>query len=169
MEMLSNNLISGGIVAKSKGLRLRQRIWLPAGVLVLIIFFCGCATISPYSETAYQQATSLKVDSLALMAKATEPYAQHQAEVEALRLKIDKAYEYAKGLPNNSITTRQWEILKDPDRHLLGGFLELWRTKSTTKSTLSATYIADKQRQVGAAFDQIIGLESGKIKPSELK
>lgn len=136
-------------------------------ILSLIILFIslGCATISPYSETAYQQATSLKVESLALMDKATEPYAQHQAEVEALRLKIDKAYEYAKGLPKNEDTTRQWEILKSSDRHLLGAFLEHWREKST----LSAAYIADKQRQVGSAFDQIIGLESGKIKPSELK
>jgi hypothetical protein len=165
MEALRNNLIAGDSAAESIGLRLGKRFGLPVGALLILIVFWGCASISPYSETAYQQATSLKVDSLALMAKATEPYTQHQAEVEALRLKIDKAYEYAKGLPKNTITTRQWEILKDPDRHLLGGFLVLWRTKST----LSATYIADKQRQVGAAFDQIIGLESGKIKPSELK
>ncbi len=167
MKPQGNQVFFGVPVRKDGGVQ--SRFWMPVIFIIIAVVCLGCATISPYSETAYQQATSLKVDSLALMAKATEPYAPHQAEVEALRLKIDKAYEYAKGLPNNSITTRQWEILKDPDRHLLGGFLELWRTKSTTKSTLSATYIADKQRQVGAAFDQIIGLESGKIKPSELK
>lgn len=157
--------IIGVLVRKDNDSGFKSRSWLPVIFIIIGVVCLGCATISPYSETAYQYATSLKVDSLALMAKATEPYAQHQAEVEALRLKIDKAYEYAKGLPNNDITARQWEILKDPGRHLLGGFLELWRKRST----LSATYIADKQRQVGAAFDQIIGLESGKIKPSELK
>ena len=163
MKPQGNQVIIGVPVRKDGGVQ--SRFCLPVIFIIIGVVCLGCATISPYSEIAYQQATSLKVDSLALMAKATEPYAQHQAEVEALRLKIDKAYEYAKGLPNNAITTSQWEILKAPDRHLLGGFLEFWRTKST----LSATYIADKQRQVGAAFDQIIGLESGKIKPSELK
>jgi hypothetical protein len=166
MKKLRSNPKGGGIAAEGKGMRLRQRVWLPVGAMLMCLVFCGCATISPYSEIAYQQATSLKVDSLALMAKAYEPYAQHQAEVEALRLKIDKAYEYAKGLPNNTITTTQWEILKDPNGHLLGGFLERWRT---SKTPLSAAYIADKQIQVGSAFDQIIGLESGKIKPSGLK
>jgi hypothetical protein len=165
MKPIENKVNIGMPVPNRKDGGVRERFW-PSVILIIIGVVClACATISPYSETAYQQATSLKVDSLALMAKATEPYAQRQAEVEALRLKIDKAYEYAKGLPNNAITTRQWEILKDPDRHLLGGFLELWRIKST----LSATYIADKQIQVGSAFDQIIGLESGKIKPSEVK
>jgi hypothetical protein len=163
MKPRGNQALFGVPVRKDGGVQ--SRYWIPVIFILIGIVCLGCATISPYSETAYQNATSLKVDSLALMAKATEPYAQHQAEVEALRLNIDKAYEYAKGLPNNSITTRQWEIIKDPNRHLMGGFLELWRTKST----LSATYIADKQRQIGAAFDQIIGLESGKIKPSELK
>jgi hypothetical protein len=165
MKPKNNEVIIGMPVPKGKDGGVRSRFWLSVILIIIGVVCLSCATISPYCETAYQQATSLKVDSLALMAKATEPYAQHQAEVEALRLKVDKAYEYAKGLPNNVITARQWEILKDPDRHLLGGFLELWRTKST----LSATYIADKQIQVGSAFDQIIGLESGKIKPSELK
>ena len=149
-------------VAVMEGKCRGARVWSPfrLAIIALAILFMslGCATIASYSETAYQQATSLKVESLALMGKATEPYAQHQAEEEALRLKIDKAYEYAKGLPNNEESTRLWEILKGSD--LLGAFLEHWRGKST----LSATYIADKQRQVGSAFDKIIGLESGKIK-----
>ncbi len=141
------------------------QLWVLYFALIIALSFLGCATIAPFSETAYQQATSLKVESLALMGKATEPYAQHKAEVEALRLKIDKAYEYAKGLPKNEITTRQWEILKNPDRHLLGGFLERWRQEST----LSLAYVEDKKIQAAAAFDTISGLESGKIKPSQLK
>jgi len=165
MKPEDNKVITRLPVHKGKDGGVQSRFWQSVILIIIGVVGLGCATISPYSETAYQQATSLKVDSLALMAKATEPYAQHQAEVEALRLKIDKAYEYAKGLPNNAIATRQWEILKDPDRHLLGGFWELWRKKST----LSTNYVADKQIQVGSAFDQIIGLESGKIKPSDLK
>lgn len=157
--------IIGVSVGKGKDGGVQSRIWLPVIFLIIGLVCLGCATISTYSETAYQQATSLKVDSLALMGKATGPYAQHQAEVEALRLKLDKAYEYAKGLPKNEITARQWEILKDPNGQLLGGFLARWQQKST----LSPDFIAEAQIDVRNAFDQIIKLESGKIKPSELK
>jgi hypothetical protein len=153
------------IAGKGRTAKGGRQFWLPFFFLIIAVSFHGCATISLYSETAYQQATSLKVDSLAIMAKATDPYAQHQEEVKALRLKIDKAYEYAKGRPKNEDSTRQWEILKSPDRHLLGGFLERWRKDST----LSLAYLEEKKLQVGAAFDTISGLESGKIKPSELK
>lgn len=165
MKPKGNQVIIGVPVRNSKDGGVQSRFWLAVIFTIIGVVSLGCATISPYSETAYQNATSLKVDSLALMAKATEPYAQHQAEVEALRLKIDKAYEYAKGLPNNTITTTQWEILKDPNGHLLGGFLERWQKKST----LAPNFIAEAQIDVRNAFDQIIKLESGKIKPSGLK
>ena len=80
-------------------------------------------------------------------------------------LKVEKAYEYAKGLPKNEISTRQWQVLKDPERHLLGGFIKRWKVDDT----LGEGYIQEKKKQVSEAFDYIIGLESGKIKPSEIK
>lgn len=131
-----------------------------AGLIAL-----GCATIAPFNQVAYEQAISLKVESLALMDNATAPFAECRQEVRALRLKIDKAYEYARWLPKNEISARQWEVLKDSDRHLLGGFLERWRKESV----LSKGYVEEKKRQVADAFDTIIGLESGKIKPAEIK
>jgi hypothetical protein len=75
-------------------------------VLSLILVSTGmqCTSISPFSPTAYQHATSLKVESLMLMDKATEPYASHEAEVEALKTKVDIAYEYANGRPKNEIS-----------------------------------------------------------------
>jgi hypothetical protein len=48
----------------------------------------------------YEQATSLKVESL------------------------------ARGRPGNEISARQWEILISPDRNLLGGFLSCWEKES---------------------------------------
>jgi len=143
----------------------RKPLRVAAIALLLVSLSLGCATIAPFNPTAYEQATSLKVDSLSVMGKATGPFAQHRVEVEGLKLKLDKAYEYARGIPKNEITAKQWEILRDPDRHLLGGFLDRWQKEST----LSRGYIAEKKRQVGEAFDTIIGLESGKIKPSEVK
>ena len=139
---------------------------LPRGVVVsallVIVLLIGCQpTIAPYRAPAYDKAISFKVDALDLMAKATEPYVQHQAAAETLRLNLEKGYEDAKGVPNNEVSTQMWKILQDPNGNLLGGFLTLWQKQSV----LSQAYITEKKLQVGDAFDNIIALESGKTKP----
>ena len=138
-------------------------------IFITLISLCSllvfsCASISPFSPKAYENATSLKVEALAVMDLATEPYLDYRTEVQALVIKVNQAYEYAKGLPKNEISAKQWEILKDPGGHLLGGFLKKWEAEST----LSSGYITEKKEQIAAAFDTIIGLESGKIKSKDL-
>jgi len=135
-----------------------------AFVLSLFSLF-ACSYISPYSHFAYQQATSLKVEALALMDKATDPYANHEKEVKELESKIEKAYEYDKGRPKNKLSTAQWEILKDPNRNLLGGFIIRWEKDKK----LSLTFIKETKGLVADAFDTISGLESGKIKKRDVK
>ncbi|MBA4358003.1 MAG: hypothetical protein C0405_09805 [Desulfovibrio sp.] len=134
-----------------------------AALLLACAWLAGCASIAPYSQKAYEQATSLKVEALAVMDKAESPFAGQKAVVEALRLNLDKAYEYAKGRPKNEISTRQWAILKDPSRNSLGGFLKRWEEKQT----LSEAFIAQAKDLVADGFDTVIGLESGKIKPAD--
>lgn len=129
------------------------------------IFLAACSLIAHYDQVAYEHATSAKVDTLALMDKATGNYDEHQKEVEALITELNKAYEYDRGRPLNKITVAQWDVLRDPNRNLVGGFLKMWKTKGN----LSATFIAEKKLQIGDAFDQIIALESGKQKPTEVK
>ena len=133
-------------------------LWL----IVWAISAGGCASlIDKYDKVAYQNATSIKVDTLVVMDKATEPYSQNESCVEALKIQVEKAYEYAKGRPKNEIVTKQWAIMKDPNRNLLGGFLARWKDKKT----LSKIFITEAKNNISLGFDQIIGLESGKIKP----
>jgi CRISPR/Cas system-associated protein Csx1 len=131
--------------------------------LLLIGFvLLSCAPQSAYfSSIAYEQATSLKVDSLSLMVKAAEPYANNEEEVMVLLNRIEKAYEYAKGRPNNEFTTKQWEILKDLDGNLMGNFMNRWQEQEK----LNPTFINEFKLIVSDTFDTIIGLESQKIKP----
>jgi hypothetical protein len=133
--------------------------------LLFISFLYACITTAPFSETSYEQATSLKVESLQLMDKATGSYTIHEKEVDDLMTKVEKAYEYAKGRPNNEISTQQWAIMKDPDRNLLGGFIRFWKEKVT----LSAVFIKDQKKNVADGFDYIIKMESGKIKGKSIK
>jgi len=129
------------------------------------VLVAGCASIAPYSETAYQQTIGLKVDTLALMEKATEPYAQQQSEVSDLMLRIEKAYEYARGRPKNKVSAQQWELLKNPDGHLVGGFMRAWQDKQQ----LSRTFVDDVKGVVADAFDTISALESGKPRAKSAK
>ncbi len=134
------------------------------GLLLLAATACG-PTISEFNARAYEQATSLKVEALALMDKATAPYADHADAVQHLKTELEKAYEFAEGRPENEISARQWRILIDPDRDLLGGFLADWEEQSA----FSATFVEEKKTQIARAFDTIIELESGKKKPDEVR
>jgi hypothetical protein len=134
--------------------------------LFILVLVCGCGNMqSVFSEQAYQQAVSLKVESLELMDKATEAFSEHEQEVAILQTNLQKAYQYAQGRPNNEITTRQWEILIDPERNLLGGFMVRWKQQNS----MSESFIEENKGILSDAFDTIIELESGKRKPSDLE
>lgn len=128
----------------------------------IIIILAGCSSISLHDHYAYTQATILKVDSLKLIDNAIEDFSKHVEEVDKLLTRIEKAFEYEKVRPKNEITTKMWQKLKDPEGHLLGGFIKRWEEKEK----LSNVFIEEAKKSISDAFDQIIGLESGKIKRS---
>jgi hypothetical protein len=133
--------------------------------IISTILLTACSSISVYSPEAYKQAVDLKIESLNLMSSATMPFSDYEEDVAFLKTELSKAYEFAKGRPNNEISTKQWEILIDENKNLLGGFLKRWENDET----LSEMFVTEAQKLVSDAFDTIIGLESGKISPSELK
>ncbi len=128
------------------------------GACLLIVPACA-PVVSPYSHTAYVQATSLKARSLRLMDRATGSWDDSASDVERLQTDLSAALEYAKGRPRNAFSTGQWQRLLDPTGHLLGGFLARW----ATEGTLGPTFIVEAKQLVGEAFDTISGLESGKV------
>jgi hypothetical protein len=128
-------------------------------VCAAAFFIAACSTISTYDQVAYEHATNLKVDTLALMDKATESYAAHTKDVAGLNLELDKAYEYDKGRPLNRVTVQMWDVLRGPNG-ILAQFLSKWKNRDT----LNSVVIADTKEHVGREFDDIIQLESGKIK-----
>lgn len=131
--------------------------------VVAFSLLAGCSTIGPFSQKAYEQATSLKVEALATMDKAIEPFSSQKQGIEALKLNVEKAYEYAKGRPQNEETTKQWAIIKDPSRNSLGGFLKRWEDSQTLKKE----FIQEAKGVVSDGFDTVIELESGKRKPTD--
>jgi hypothetical protein len=133
----------------------------PIRISIILLFgvLTGCSTIATYDQAAYEHATSVKVDTLALMDKATGSYSEHTKDIAALKLELDKAYEYDKGRPLNDYTIKCWDTLRD-DNGILNRFLAKWKDSGPQ----SKTYIEDKKAHVSKEFDDIIQLESGKIK-----
>lgn len=125
----------------------------------------GCALTAPYDQFVYKESTSLKVDALKLMDKAAKPFESQQEAVEKLNDELDKLFEYELHRRKNGIRISMWNLLRDPEKNLLGGFLKRWKEKST----LGEPFIDEAKIQIGKAFDQLAELESGKITPKELK
>ncbi len=158
---MKTNFVSPGILTPNRG-KGTGSIFAGALLVATALLF-ACSTISTYDQAAYEHATSAKVDALAVVEKATADYSSHAKDVEALNLTLQKAYEYDKGRPLNAITIALWDKLLDPNRDLLGGFLREWKSDGP----LLPKYVSNKKDQIGRAFDIIIQLESGKIKPSD--
>ena len=125
----------------------------------------ACNTISTYDQAAYAQAVNLKVDTLALMDKASGTYEAHTADINKLNVALAKGYEYDKNRPGNEMTRQMWEVLlfkspSDPRNGIWPRFLEEWKAAGTLKPA----EITNDKEDVDRAFDKIIQLESGKIK-----
>jgi hypothetical protein len=138
----------------------------------IALFACvaltSCSFLSPYDQAAYAQAVNLKVDTLALVDKATQSYTEHAGDISKLNLALAKGYEYDKNRSHNEITRKMWEVLlfknpSDPRDGILPRFFEEWKTAGTLKPA----EIANNKQDIGNAFDKIIQLESGKIRNAE--
>jgi len=133
--------------------------------LFFVIFsLTSCATISLFDQQAYTQTTSLKVDALNIMDLAKYDYATQEKAVKEYQTKQQKVYEYEKNRPKNEFTIKLWDKLLDKNGHLLGGFINRWQTENK----LNETYIMEAKKLVDQAFDQISGLESKKLKASDI-
>src|SRR5512143_2882192 len=87
-----------------------RRICLAFGLMILVICSCG-SSIALFDQHAYENATLLKTETLALMSLAGDPYPTHAEEIQALVLKIAAAHEYAAGIPHNHLSAEQWRVL----------------------------------------------------------
>jgi hypothetical protein len=126
----------------------------------LVGLFASCATISRFDQYSYTQSTSIKVDALNVMGLASDSFRLHQPEVAQITTSLQKMYEYEKSKPKNTVTTELWNVLIDSTGNSFGGFLTRWQKEGK----MDTTFIRESQLVIGQSFDQISGLESGKIK-----
>ena len=137
------------------------RSFVPLGFLLavaIVLSSCQGMKVSSYDPAAHQNAIALKAETLALLAMSSEPFATHKDAVVGLNAKVEAAYQVAAATPGNELVAREWQILKDPDRDLYGGFVKRWETSGKLSNAFRENFTG----QVGEAFDMIICLEAAK-------
>ncbi len=124
---------------------------------VISVLYLSCSSAN-FSQTALDHAELIKPEALALMDNAADSYNDYKVEVEQLMQKVDNAYQFAKSRENNDEAAKQWEVLKNPEGNLLGGFMSRWKFQEE----LSESFINVAKDLVRDAFDEIIELEESK-------
>ncbi len=129
--------------------------------MFLCLGLIGCDQLAnPYSEEAFKQATSLKAQSLVLIASGNEPFLANEEEANALLLEFAKAYEFARGRGQTTSdeAAAQWAIVLDPNGGSVGEFIAQWREKGR----MSEFFVSEFASTVSMQFDAIIELETGR-------
>jgi len=131
--------------------------------LFLAINLFGCKPlISLYDQYAYTEAISLKVDMQNLMLESDSiKYVDAKPDISKVNIELQKAYEYAKGRSDNSLSTKQYAILLSEDGFYKSS-LRTWQRQNMLLPTAASL----KSDKIGQMLDQIIKLENGKNKAS---
>jgi hypothetical protein len=129
-------------------------------LLIVIIHFCACSTISTFHAETFTRTSALKAKTIVLMDHATEGYKIHEAKAEEILIEAETLYAMQKGREKNSVSLNQWKLLLEKDNSILKGFFKQWKQKQT----LSEGVIMDFKELVAGGFDEILKLEGNKLK-----
>ena len=140
---------------------LRKSLFVMAFVLTLSS--CQSLKTAIFDQYSYQQAISIKVESLNLMDDATQSYDSFETEVEDLMLELQKMVEYEKNKPDNQVSYAMWNVLANADKNLLAGFFKRWQDDGQ----LSKVFTDEAKLQISEALDLIIKYEAQKNKTNE--
>ncbi|WCO00424.1 hypothetical protein [Psychroserpens ponticola] len=131
--------------------------------LVLVLSSCQSLKTAIFDQYSYQQAISIKVESLNLMSDADQSFSVYEVEVQDLLLELQKMIEYEKNKPDNEVSYAMWKVLANKEKNLLAGFFKRWKDGGK----LSETFTNEAKLQVAEALDLIIKYEAQKNKTNE--
>ena len=131
--------------------------------IAMVLVSCNSLKTAVFDQYSYQQAISIKVESLNLMDEAAGLYTEHVSDIETLQLDLQKIVEYEKNKPDNEVSYAMWKTIANKDRNLLAGFLKRWKEKNQ----LSQVFVDEAKIQVSEAIDLIIKYEANKNKTNE--
>lgn len=127
-------------------------------LLVCLFVLTSCApTYSPY---LYDQTSELKTQSLLLMDKATEPFSKYETKINLLKSDLESVSRQEQLRKSNQAKIKQWNLLLNPQGHLLYGFLHKWQQDTI----LSETFVNLERKLVGESFELLRETEKMRLK-----
>ena len=128
-------------------------------IFLLSMLACACVSLPGYDQAAYENATSLKARTLALVEKSgIYRYAKYEEDSDDLLVDLSAAYEYANGVEHNNESAKNWQSLIGNEGSMVRGWLAIWQKQDT----ISESAVAEHRVLIGEAFDTIICLEANK-------
>lgn len=129
-------------------------------LLLLILALCqclsACVTLAGYDQAAYEYATSLKAQTVAILRKSEDtPYEEKAEQLEDHLVRLQEAYEYANGIEYNNEAAANWSDLIES---IYLPWVELWQAQGQTSPAAQQEFLL----QLREAFDTIICLEANK-------
>jgi len=140
--------------------RLDTRIHSAVLLLMTSLLTVGCVQLAGYDQQAYQNATSLKAVTIAMLEKSSveDSFATNEAAVEDLLVRLSAAYEYANGIEHNNEAARNWRDLIGDDNLMIKGWIANWQAGGK----ISKGLLPEIKEQIAEGFDTIICLEANK-------
>ena len=129
-------------------------------IILLSMLACACVSLPGYDQQAYENATTLKAHTLALLEKSSDhnSYPRYEDAIDDLLVDLSAAFEYANGVEHNNESAKNWRNLIGDEGSLVKGWLNTWRNQGQ----ISMTGITENRVLIGEAFDTIICLEANK-------
>ena len=126
----------------------------------LLMAASACVQLAGYDQKAYENATSLKAATLALLQKSAraDSFKANEAAVDQLLVNLSAAYEYADGIEYNNEAAKNWRDLIGNDDEFIKGWIALW----SDAGSVSRASVQEFRTVFAEGFDTIICLEANK-------
>lgn len=125
-----------------------------------LVVVSSCRTIAIFDNASFQRTSVLKARVLVLIDHADEPYEKYNNQIDSMLVESQTIYAMQKAREKNENTAKQWELMLDDKKGILTGFFNRWKIKKT----LSITLIEEAKPKIATGFDEILKLESAKLK-----
>lgn len=136
-----------------------ERLFLKTQGLIVLVFsigLAGCVSLAGYDQHAYENATSLKANTMGQINTFGVSFSYDKVSKNKLFVELESAFEYANGVQHNNEASKAWRWLIDD---IVQGYFQLCITQ---EGKISKAAFNEYMPQVGEAFDNIICLEANK-------
>ncbi|MEM7281021.1 MAG: hypothetical protein AAF438_05275 [Pseudomonadota bacterium] len=126
----------------------------------LLSCLTACVNLAGYDQRAYENATSLKPRTIAMVEKSkiAGSFVANEAAVERLMIDLEAAFEYANGIEYNNEAAKNWRDLIGNEERMVTAWAVRWDRQGQVGPALAN----ELKLQFAEAFDIIICLEANK-------